>query len=453
VSPGADPVAREIIACLNRLDEHLVANFAGNKPAGPSGTNLPPTPGVTPIPSVLPATDHHLEALKQYNQQKGQQQTQSEYFKLQAADQNKVGPDESLMAKSPQEAGPSQGKPKSVSGADLLGNVADSAKSVAGADVGFRDQVPINEAEKFKNAFASLVPSLGNLFSSDSKSGSSGMPDMPGGVGGPPKGGQATGGEAAGGAEAGATGGAAAGGPAAMAVMLIVDKIQGKLEAFLETMTKTTVAMVELPGRLYDFSDSVLKANRATAEVSTGMAQVFAQSDFRDMMRDMNVGERTAGTAGGLADSMADLKDSIAEIKILMQNILNVVAQQIVRALTIMADGVGEGLDILQGLLDKAATLPVIGEYAKAMADELIKMREGEGVGTTAWDVLDSWAGEKGQAGANSGLYSQARRANPGGNYADPTTNAIERGFEAGMNLFGPGGMGLSYLLGRRRGG
>lgn len=71
------------------------------------------------------------------------------------------------------------------------------------------------------------------------------------------------------------------------------------------------------------FATSVFESNRHMAEFSGAMGAVIALQDVRTFRRNMEVGNRTAGSAKLLADALDGLADSTKEVSIFFQNMKN----------------------------------------------------------------------------------------------------------------------------------
>ena len=121
-------------------------------------------------------------------------------------------------------------------------------------------------------------------------------------------------------------------------------------------------------------TDQQVASMRQLAEVSASMAQVMAERDVRELMRDMRVGDKTASTARDLTESEQDRKDSTEDVGALFDNIKNEILSlgndllaTVLRPLNAIAKGVG---DLLGFAKDKQETL-TLSEFADKMADLL----------------------------------------------------------------------------------
>jgi hypothetical protein len=147
-----------------------------------------------------------------------------------------------------------------------------------------------------------------------------------------------------------------AGGPAGLAA-------NGVME-FGKTLLKIVPTMLE-------FAKHTMEANRAYAELSPRMAQVFAVSDVKDFIRAMKEGDELAESARQLAESEAKLKDDTSELSTAYQKLKNILAK--------------EAVDVI----DKAYNAPI-----RDLA---------EGAGEKAFDSLTFGLGSKAFGAATGG--------------------------------------------------
>ena len=131
----------------------------------------------------------------------------------------------------------------------------------------------------------------------------------------------AAGAASAGGAEV-ATGAAAAAAGGGVVAALASNPV-GWAVALAAAAVAATVAILAMPSAVASFTDSLLESNRALAEVSGSMAAVMAKSDFRNILRDIQRGERLAPSANALADALGDLKDSTLDLEVTFMKIVN----------------------------------------------------------------------------------------------------------------------------------
>lgn len=89
--------------------------------------------------------------------------------------------------------------------------------------------------------------------------------------------------------------------------------------------TVVTTAFIAARQAIASWTDAALESARQLSEVSGSMAAVFAVKDMQDMLRDIRVGEATAGTAGVLARSEATRKDAESEVGAALTNVGNLV--------------------------------------------------------------------------------------------------------------------------------
>lgn len=155
-------------------------------------------------------------------------------------------------------------------------------------------------------------------------------------------------GAAGGGAAAGGAGAAAgAGEAAAAAAPALASNPVGWVIAAVLAIAAVVVALVALPFVIRSFANSMLEGQRKFAESSGAMAQVFAKKDVADTMRDMRVGDKTAGSAGGLSESLTELEDRIEPFTTMVTNFLNNVMTGFVMFATFIMDAVIVGINVI----------------------------------------------------------------------------------------------------------
>lgn len=138
--------------------------------------------------------------------------------------------------------------------------------------------------------------------------------------------------EAAG--EAGAVEGIAGGEAAGVGVAALASNPIGWAAGAALAVAGVVVSVVGLGKALQGLGESALESQRKLAEVSRGMAQVFAEKQKRDMMRDREIGDATADSAKELADAVGDLKDTFAPLDTGIRNIINKVEAWGIRFIT-----------------------------------------------------------------------------------------------------------------------
>lgn len=113
--------------------------------------------------------------------------------------------------------------------------------------------------------------------------------------------------------------GAAAGGGAAAAGAAAVPVIGWVVAALVLVGT----ALYAFGKVVTNAADEQLEAMRQYEKVSAGMATVFAQADARDILRNMERGDRLAPSAQSLSNADQKLKDNSSEIVVLVERIKN----------------------------------------------------------------------------------------------------------------------------------
>jgi hypothetical protein len=133
---------------------------------------------------------------------------------------------------------------------------------------------------------------------------------------------------AAGGAGAAGAAGAAGTGTAAA----LASNPVGWAVAAAAAVAAVVAALVLLPPAIKDWTRSLLESQRHLAEVSGAMAAVLAESDLRRMQRDMEIGNRLAGSARELADAHTDLAGTTKELEIAFGHLINKVGTAAAKA-------------------------------------------------------------------------------------------------------------------------
>ena len=142
--------------------------------------------------------------------------------------------------------------------------------------------------------------------------------------------------------------------------------IAGPMGAVMGPVISLGMEMAKLPGRVREFAEGLHQANRAFASVSPSMALVMAQSDFRDQMRRMEMGENLAGSAGNLANARGNLEDQFAPLDTAIGNFQNNLGAVITDAVATFleqsewfqqaANWIEEMSDTLEGILEWLGT-------------------------------------------------------------------------------------------------
>lgn len=101
--------------------------------------------------------------------------------------------------------------------------------------------------------------------------------------------------------------------------------VGAKVGAAVGTVAAIGIAFNEARKAVAGWTDAMLESSRRLAEVSGSMAAVFAEKEVRDLLRDIRVGEATAGSTRILAESEAKRKDAEADISIALTNTGNLI--------------------------------------------------------------------------------------------------------------------------------
>jgi hypothetical protein len=176
-----------------------------------------------------------------------------------------------------------------------------------------------------------------------------------------------------------ATAKAAAGGAGALANPAVA------VALLVAAVVAAGAAFAALPSLTQHFGQSLLDAQRHLGKFSVAMANVLLLTEQRDIRRDIDVGQRTAGSAGVLAQTLGDLKDTNSQSLVLWQNIKNLfgasliaIVNEIAKILnelllvgkSFLPEKIQKLLDILEG---KNNQLPLGDMLTKAVQAEVTK--------------------------------------------------------------------------------
>lgn len=103
--------------------------------------------------------------------------------------------------------------------------------------------------------------------------------------------------------------------------------------AYLNLAKATFDNIRELPGAIMAWAESLKDSQERLRMFSGQLANVFMESEWREMMREFRSAGRTAGTTTGLVKALDDLKDDLLPFRDLLTNIANSVATIAVRGL------------------------------------------------------------------------------------------------------------------------
>lgn len=108
------------------------------------------------------------------------------------------------------------------------------------------------------------------------------------------------------------------------------------------------IELAKLPWHVKDFAEGLHQANRVFANFSPAMAQVFAMSDWRDTIRNIQQGDKLARGAGQLADARGDLLDKLEPVDTARQNAMNKTGEFAARFAEKFV-----AADVIQGFFDR----------------------------------------------------------------------------------------------------
>lgn len=124
--------------------------------------------------------------------------------------------------------------------------------------------------------------------------------------------------------------------------------IGGTFGAIAAPAAALAMELAKLPGQIRDFTNGLHESNRALANFSPAMAQVFAASDWQDAMRKMAKGEAQADSAGSLADSRARMEDAFAPFDNAAANVQNEAMALISEILASILEELAPAADIVE---------------------------------------------------------------------------------------------------------
>ena len=101
---------------------------------------------------------------------------------------------------------------------------------------------------------------------------------------------------------------------------------------------KLATYLVELPGRVLAWSNSLLKSQEYLKEFSGAMAAIFNNKEIFETFQNIRVGNATAGSANNLEKSYESLSQSLQPLNILVTNIWNEGVSVIVQIMTVLVE-------------------------------------------------------------------------------------------------------------------
>lgn len=161
-----------------------------------------------------------------------------------------------------------------------------------------------------------------------------------------------------------------------------------KLQSFVEVGT----AIATLPAQIRDWGLALKDSQRALKDYSGAMAEIFAYSEYRDLLRQRKTAQETAGTTGFMVGSIDDLQDTLQPISVDIRNIANFVVGKMAQGMDVLttmatalvaklapdlASEVGEILKALRGAGSGTGRPPVA-----SFVDYIMKTGEGRGLGS-----------------------------------------------------------------------
>lgn len=105
---------------------------------------------------------------------------------------------------------------------------------------------------------------------------------------------------------------------------------------------ETGKALAKLGEVAIDSARAMQQQNFQLAYASSLMAGVQARDEVNQLLRDREVGDRTAGTSQELADSLASFDEGLIDIKVILTDMKNVSLAEIVRLISEVMEPLGE---------------------------------------------------------------------------------------------------------------
>lgn len=137
-------------------------------------------------------------------------------------------------------------------------------------------------------------------------------------------------------------------------------------------------------------SDRLVEAHEKLAHASGSMAAVFGEKKVRDVMRDQREGERTAGSARGMVQADADLKDQFARLESSGKIILDTALAPLVKGLAKVVGLLADIAELLTSpFADKEEDTVGITDALKKIADEAEKAKREADARFSRPDVRD----------------------------------------------------------------
>lgn len=136
-----------------------------------------------------------------------------------------------------------------------------------------------------------------------------------------------------------------------------VTLIAGVIYKVVEGLVKLGVYLVEMPFRVKEWANSLLKSQEYLKQFSGAMAAVFNRKEIFETYQNMRIGAATAGSAGNLEKAYEGLSEALEPLNILMANIWNEGVTVIVQIMTVLVDIVKFALQDILTVLNLIAQL------------------------------------------------------------------------------------------------
>jgi hypothetical protein len=155
---------------------------------------------------------------------------------------------------------------------------------------------------------------------------------------------------------------------------------------------------------VHEWTESSLAYARQLGENSGSQAMIAAQREVGQIFRDMERGERTAGSTGRLMEAEAERKEQENKIGIVVDNAKNEVLTLFNKVMTPMLEAVNIGIE---GIIYLVENIPIIGARLAAS----LRGEDGGGAGTLDAAVLGLERDMRRRDAAARDLMDRARAA------------------------------------------
>lgn len=186
-------------------------------------------------------------------------------------------------------------------------------------------------------------------------------------------------------------------------------------------VTSLVEAFVGARNAVHGWTEGVFASAARLEQFSGAMSQVLAEREVAQIKRDLERGERTAGSASKLQEAEAARKIQENQLAIVADNVVNTLLTGLNQAITPVLELINRGLEAtIEGL----SRIPVIG-------DDIKKILKGEDVGPGSFVQVGQGAAdaarEMDDAGRNLMAIARAAAAEAGRTSAPPGAAPLGR--------------------------